>query len=117
MPVPLCGLILEAIIEKKNTISESSSPSRSPLNSRETASCISAQPRLKPVSSPLSLIHFEKLAVQSGGLGGSRCATHLGPRKSQNGRRGASFVIELTICRRLSLMVVEGINFLILSLM
>lgn len=71
MPVPLCGLVSEAIIEKKNTISESGSPNRTSLNSRETASCISAHPRLKPVSSPLILIHFEKLAVQSGGLGGS----------------------------------------------
>lgn len=71
MPVLLCGLISEAIIEKKNTISESGSLNRTSLNSRETASCISAHPRLKPVFSPLILIHFEKLAVQGGGLGGS----------------------------------------------
>lgn len=81
MPVPLCGLISEAIIEKKNTISESGSPSRSSLNSKETARCISAHPRLKPVSSPLILVHFEKLAVQSGGLGGSRCEIHLGSQE------------------------------------
>lgn len=75
------------------------------LNSRETASCISAHPRLKPVSSPLILVHFEKLAVQSSGLGGSQCATHLGPKtKIKWKERGG-------ICNRayhLSLVVVDG---------
>lgn len=67
------------------------------LTSRETVSCISASSRLKPVSSPLILIHFEKLAVQRGGLGGTQYAIHLGPEKEENGRRGAVLMFGLTI--------------------
>lgn len=76
------------------------------LNSREITSCISANSRLKPVSSPMMLVHFEKLAVQNGSLGESRCATHLGPSKRQNGRRGAVLMLELTIVVGWSLVVV-----------